>query len=103
MDFAHFQAPGAAETPDFASTLSKITRQMVNDENAQVEEYIRDQMELRGLTEKDLACFVLEWYPLEITYDPKGSRLSATRYIRLRHLTDEELKERDIAQHGQHG
>lgn len=103
MDFAHFQVPGVVGIPDSASMLQEMTRKMVEDENAQVEEYIRDQMELRGLTEKDLACFGLEWYPLEIKYDPKGSKLSATRYIRLRHLTDEELKERGIAAHGQHG
>lgn len=93
MDRVPFRARGVAEIPDFAL-------QLLEDLTDQQDGWIANQMTARGIAPEDLHCYVLEYHPVETIFDKKSGRLKFVQEVRLRHLTDEELKEREALING---
>lgn len=93
MDRVPFRAPGVVEIPDFAL-------QLLEDLTSRQDGWIATQMEMRGIAPEELHCYVLEYHPLEVVFDNKSGRLKFVQEVKLRHLTDEELEEREALQHG---
>lgn len=71
--------------------VKDMVKQLSTNIDAGVENYIKECMDKAGITEDELSCYVLEWYPVEIDYNNVNGRLRATQTVRLRHKTDEEL------------